>query len=79
MRTVNGNFETKKHTRTRFTSENLWFYGNESENKAGSKPKDAFRSNYESISQTSYQLNQPAKKSKDSTFIVDWQINNGSF
>lgn len=79
MKTINRNSDTKRHLRTSFSNENIWFYTDgDAENQLNSGPKEGVRNDRESVRQKNYSLKiseeQPKVKSKESAFIVDWQI-----
>lgn len=79
MKAINRNLDTKRHLRTSFSSDDIWFYtGDDTENQLNSEPKESARNDRESIRPNSYpsKLSEehPKMKSKDAAFIVDWQI-----
>lgn len=80
MKTLSRNSELKKHLRTGFPNENLWFYfGNNTQSLNGAKPQENFRNDFASVSQMNYRTNVSdnpvAAKRNEPGFIVDWQIN----
>ncbi len=79
MKTSGRNSGFKKHLRTSFSNENLWFYfGTNTKNSAYSKPKESFRSDFASASQVTKNMNandnQVHGTKNRTAFIVDWQI-----
>ncbi|HEY6913945.1 MAG TPA: hypothetical protein VI413_04645 [Paludibacter sp.] len=73
-------FDIRKHSRTTFSNENLWFFSEEnSDNQAIPAQKKSGRNEgFDAIenyySRYSFEEPEKEKSKKESPFIVDWQM-----